>query len=404
MDILIKPPARILRALLWHAWGRWIVLGRTAIKSFFKKYTSYPVIRVGGGTSGKALLCYVLEPHLSNYDNSQRSVHCNQWRTLAIAEIIKSLGFTVDVTDWRNWWSPHAKNYDLVIGLGRAYTSSCKKKAKGCTKIYLGTGAFFDQAIAGEELRIENLYQRKGKKLTRRYRTERDLGPLFSDAIFVIGSDWVVETYKQISQSPIYKLPNSVVTGVSNTTERKDYKVARRHFLWLASFGAVHRGLDLLLEVFSDLPEYHLWICGNVSRESDFVAIYDEELNHTPNIHHVGWVDVTSKKFEELTARCAYHVFPSASDGMPGAVINSMKAGLIPVLTIESGMETRGHSFLIQECSLDGIRRIIQQAADVDPKTLQEEAEAIVSFVENKYTKQSFAESFRGHLLSVLNR
>ena len=36
----------------------------------------------------------------------------------------------------------------------------------------------------------------------------------------------------------------------------------------------VHKGLDLVLEAFVAMPEYHLTVCGKVSSEKDFEDAY----------------------------------------------------------------------------------------------------------------------------------
>ena len=66
----------------------------------------------------------------------------------------------------------------------------------------------------------------------------------------------------------------------------------------------VHKGLDLVLEAFAGMPEYHLTVCGPVASEKDFERGYNQELYHTPNIHTFGWIDVDSPKFINLAAQC----------------------------------------------------------------------------------------------------
>ena len=40
--------------------------------------------------------------------------------------------------------------------------------------------------------------------------------------------------------------------------EGKDFEVCRPHFMWLGSRGFVHKGLDVVLEAFSEMPELAL--------------------------------------------------------------------------------------------------------------------------------------------------
>ena len=71
--------------------------------------------------------------------------------------------------------------------------------------------------------------------------------------------------------------------------EAKDFEACRTRFLWLGSRGMVFKGLDLVLDAFVQMPEYHLTVCGPVAKEKDFEQVYYQELYHTSNIHTYGW-------------------------------------------------------------------------------------------------------------------
>jgi hypothetical protein len=49
----------------------------------------------------------------------------------------------------------------------------------------------------------------------------------------------------------------------------------------------VHKGLDLVLEAFADMPEYHLTVCGPIQKEQDFERAYYRELYQVPNIRRL---------------------------------------------------------------------------------------------------------------------
>ena len=59
----------------------------------------------------------------------------------------------------------------------------------------------------------------------------------------------------------------------------------------------VHKGLNLVLEAFSQLPDYNLIVCGPVEKDKDFENAYFKELYQLPNIKTLGFVALDSKDF-----------------------------------------------------------------------------------------------------------
>ncbi len=352
----------------------------------------------------KALVCYLLRPFLPDYSQEEARQHSNHWRVRQLVELLNEFGFEVDVTDYRNHDAPDGRNYKLVIGLDVGFYSACGQlgKKNDVMKILLGTGAHTEQVARAEKARLSALYRRRGYKLKRRSRTRQDKGPGIADAIFVVGNEWVKNTYRERSTARIFEMPNTIIPGLTSTIANKDFRQARKRFLWLASYAAVHRGLDLLLEVFAKLPEFELYVCGSIKHERDFIDVYRNELNNLPNIHFGGWIDVTSDQFAKLTEKCAYLIYPSASDGMPGSVVNGMAAGLIPVVTLESGMDTGGYGKLIPVCTLEAIRSLVMELGEANPLELKHEAEALVEFARSRFSKKEFVKVLRSNFREVL--
>lgn len=100
--------------------------------------------------------------------------------------------------------------------------------------------------------------------------------------------------------------------------KNKNYKDAKKHFLWFGSSRLIHKGLDLLLEIFKELPDLHLHVCGPINNELKFKDIYYEELYNTKNIHTYGFINIQSKSFKGIINKCAFIIFPSCSEGGGG--------------------------------------------------------------------------------------
>lgn len=342
-------------------------------------------------------MTYIDAPFLPGYDVRDITSHVNHWRTQAIANALGDLGFDVDVTNWESHDPPPASDYDAVIGQGPAFEISCRRRAPGCTKIYLGTTASLEQLIDAEEKRLEQLALRRGVQCRRRcyVRYAKDRGPVLADAVLLVGNAWTASTYTGATRAPIHRLPNVHADGIAQCLDGKDFDGARTHFLWMASYAAVLRGLDLLLELFAELPTHHLWICGHIGYERDLLDAYREELTNRPNIHFVGSVDVTGGRFAELTARCGYVIYPSGSEGTSGSVVNCMAAGLVPLVTLESGVDTGGHGRLIPSYTIEALRDVVLAAGAVDASALREEASAVLAYARSSYSKEVFLAALR---------
>ncbi|MCA9466199.1 MAG: glycosyltransferase family 1 protein, partial [Nitrospira sp.] len=81
---------------------------------------------------------------------------------------------------------------------------------------------------------------------------------------------------------------------------KREWSQCQKKFLWFSSSGLVHKGLDLALEAFSEMPEYQLIVCAPVDREKAFVHTYYRELFDMKNIETIGWVDIEGEKFRQL--------------------------------------------------------------------------------------------------------
>jgi glycosyltransferase involved in cell wall biosynthesis len=132
----------------------------------------------------------------------------------------------------------------------------------------------------------------------------------------------------------------------------------------------VHKGLDLVLEAFVQLPDCHLTVVGPVLNEPEFAAAYRRELFHTPNIRCVGWLDnsgdrVSTRSWNNPSRTC----FCSCSEAGAAAVIETMAAGLIPMVTYEASVDVEDYGVLVKDVvdrntSCREIRAIAQMPGD----------------------------------------
>ena len=87
---------------------------------------------------------------------------------------------------------------------------------------------------------------------------------------------------------------------------------------------------------------------SSVALEKEFLREYERELYRTPNIHAVGWVNIGSQQFLDITQSCVAVVHASCAEGTVGSVITCMHAGLIPIVSYESGVDVHDFGTLLK--------------------------------------------------------
>ena len=190
--------------------------------------------------------------------------------------------------------------------------------------------------------------------------------------------------------------PLSVPTvNVYAWLEDKNYEVCRNYFLWFGSEGLVHKGLDLTLEAFAGMPDHHLYVCGPIQQDKDFEKAYFKELYQTPNIHTMGWVDVSSNDFVEIARNCLALIYPSCSEGQSGAVVTCLQIGLIPLLSYESGVDVEDFGILLKNCSIDEIQLAVQQISGLPAKELKTMSRKAWEFARANYTREKYSKNYR---------
>ena len=113
------------------------------------------------------------------------------------------------------------------------------------------------------------------------------------------------------------------------------------------------------------MPQYRLRVCGPVHGEQDFVSAYHKELFETPNIRTIGWVDIGSREFADITKQCIGLIYPSSCEGGGGTVITCMHAGLIPIVSYESSVDLNGFGVMLMNCSIEEITRSIEMISSL---------------------------------------
>jgi len=349
---------------------------------------------------GNVLISYIIGPFLLKPGQLVSNSHTNQWECLQIAKTFLVLGYSVDIISWNNQKFVPKRNYSFFIDIHNNLERLSPLINQDCVKILHITGAHWLFQNQAEYGRLLALQQRRGITLIPRRIVPSSMGIEHADFATIKGNQFTINTFRY-AQKPTYRIPTSTPV-LHPWQEDKDYEACRNRFLWLGGGGMVHKGLDLVLEAFAEMPEYHLTVCGSVQSEKDFENAFYRELYQTPNIHTIGWIDVSSSKFLEITKNCIGLIYPSCSEGCSGSVVACLHAGLIPIVSYESGVDVNDFGFILKDCSINEIKNSVKTLSSLSTQELELRAKKAWEFARENHTREKFSEAYRHFVTDVL--
>lgn len=333
------------------------------------------------------LLIYITKPFVLKGHDIR---HTNYYEAKAIVNVFEQMGYNVDIVFLSSEKAIDYYKYDVIIGLGDAYDNSFGKCKPQCTRIYYATGAHYLVACNEELARWRDLYKRKtcslGKLRTPMPRKplRREFSIMNSKAIVGVGGPWAAQTYQESGLK--YYDVGAIAFELPLKIERK-YNMAKKNFLFLSGDGFVHKGVDLFVEVFANIPDCNLYIAGTA--DQTFLSIYRSELNLS-NIHYVGFTEIYSNEFKELCQKCAFIVSASCSEGCSTSILTGMASGLIPIVTEREGVRIKDSGVVIPEASITEIEKAVLSLSQKSNSELLTMSNQAIEVVKNQYTYDNF--------------
>ena len=353
---------------------------------------------------GRALLSFFIDPFLLSPAAAVGNSHTHHWDSVVMAATLLDLGFAVDVIHWTNDRFQPEHKYDLLVDprynverLARALGPTCRKL------MHLDTAHWRFHNTA-ELTRLTELRERRGVDLRPRRQMAPSQGIDHADAATLYGNRWTLTTYTDAGAlKPLLPVPMTSPC-VYPPPDGKDFESARQRFLWLGSGGLVHKGLDLVLEAFAGMPDLHLTVCGPIGNERDFTTAYARELRDTPNIEVVGWTDVGGEAFYRIARRSLGVVYASCSEGQNGGVVTCLHAGLIPVVSRESGVDVDpSYGIRLESTRVETIQHAVRSLSARSTGDLRDMAHAAWAFARAHHGREHFAAAYRRAVEQVMS-
>ena len=304
----------------------------------------------------------------------------------AIVRALIDLDYTVDVFPWDTMVNV-GHSYDLFFGhLGRSWMHIARQLPPRCVKVFYAACPPWDTANRGKDARIDYLNRRRGFHV-----------PYFSDSadeeltayaaadgIICLGNKTSLDEFA--SRNPIVRaVPVGTYPDDHFDPETKDFLAGRSRFFFFGAIGNIRRGLDLLLDAFSGIPEAELYI--STILDTEFCSLYARELS-LPNIHYEGYERLLTSNFYQLVDICDWDIYPSSTEGQSGSVLDCMGQGVIPIVTEACHIDVDGCGLLIHP-HVEDIRETIREAMRLDVADIKRMACASVAAARTEHTPEA---------------
>ncbi len=348
----------------------------------------------------KILLCYIvssLKKDLKGTIFHPNISRCNQMITSLI-----NLGYAVDVCDANDiscFPYIQKQDYVAVIGFGALYSMVCRMLDIKYKIIYMTEN---DPECISEKYaeRLEYFHKRhpqillKPKSKRVQFYTSEQF--LLSNKAIIMTNDFNSARIKKIIPDNYVIKCNGLLNSlykfnVSNIAER------RSHFLWFGSTGLIQKGLDILFDVFREMPELTLDVYGANKRELKSVKSIIP-----PNVNIYDRIDVQTTDFLEIVYRHLFIISTSCLEGMQSGVSTCMRHGLIPLLTHECGYDEHNFIFHFNDFRIETVKNRIQEVLSMSDSDLALLSQEAYRYANKEHTLESFTFSFQNIVKSIL--
>jgi glycosyltransferase involved in cell wall biosynthesis len=214
---------------------------------------------------------------------------------------------------------------------------------------------------------------------------------------FIIIALGEIEHYRKQYEKPYSIFP----TGFLNSDfvfKHKNHVDARSHFLWLGSSAVIHKGLDLLIDVFRERDDITLHICGldQLSREL-------LDIPKRSNIIDYGFISINSDTFLNIAGACSYSILPSCSEGMATSVTTSMLHGMVPVVIKDTGFNRLGeYAIFLDDYKVDYLDDMLSRLAKIDPSELEVLSQKVRAFACRNFSPEAYENQLRSILAEII--
>ncbi|MBI1776637.1 MAG: tetratricopeptide repeat protein [Proteobacteria bacterium] len=355
-----------------------------------------------GAPKGTVLVAFHREPVLFDDGWEHFQVTSINWESREICRLFLQMGYAVDVVGFAAAPPGFGVDYAAVFTLAGFLARHNDALPKAARRIVLMTGSSPVFQNHAEQARIANLSRRRPGSYAAKRQVSDPQDHLHSlelaDCGILIGNAVTLATYREALRARL-QLIRVTASRVCCIKEPAEYAPSSREFLWYFGHGAVLKGLDLLLEIFSRQDRWTLNVVGHVAYEPDFDQLFFDELYRNPRIRMLGHLRGDSPALADACRRSFCFIAPSASEGMSNAVATCLQIGLYPILSRSTGIDLpSGCGIYLDSLSEGSIAAAVARAYAMEDGELRRQIAIIQQHALEAYSRPSYTRAMGGIL------
>lgn len=359
----------------------------------------------GSPIRGNALFSYIADSVGWPDGHLELLAHSNFWESREIARILTDLGFAVDAVNWNDEAFQPAKEYDLVLDIDANLQRWAPLLPEKTVRILHLTGSYGPFQNKAELERVAAFEQRTGKlyspKRLVRWLELAERSLRLAHHCSLIGNEATLNTYPEEYREKITLIPVSG-SALSRTRTAEEIASGKREFLWFFESGAVHKGLDLVLEAFGQHPEWVLHVVGSAPCERDFMAAYGRYLS-LPNIRVHGHLKPGQASFAEEMRDVFCFIAPTCSEGTSPAVVTCLQWGLFPIRSRQTGVDVPdGCGVFLDDLTPLAVEQAVQTALEMNNCEIVRQTRACQELALEKYSRKAFSQAYSVFLRNIV--
>lgn len=344
-------------------------------------------------------ISYISDVFYHLNDERYLNTHQNKREAILMVSLLNQLGYSVYVQNYTSTNPvPKLKNVKIIFGHEPKMVEA-SLLYPNAHKIYYATGAYGEHQNNQVIKMTDKINAKYNANIPYRRLTDVDAMKYayeIADKILLIGSRYTIQTFPVKFHHKITTIKQSTQVSsldIKNTDYGKD-------FLFLGSYGNMLKGLPLIFDYFITNTDKVVHVIGSI--EEDYFSLVEDSL--TPNIKIYGYLDLQSPIYLSILKQCNFIVYPSGSEGIPGAVLNPMKYGVIPIVTpwaAFDGIESYG--YLISSWDVKGLSKGIEWAMSLSKEEILKKKKECSDFVKNNFSLEQFSKEFVSYFESLDN-
>lgn len=328
----------------------------------------------------------------SNQINFKNLNHVNILHEFQMLNVFIEQNYIIDLYSCSQYTPQILKkdSYDIIIGFGHNYSDLCVLNPLALKILFVTENApwivkqKFSERLEYYKQRHNNIpYTISRTQFYNQHMFEiSDIGIIMNGYHNYMGmKDYFNKSY-QINV-------NALFNPQINNIPQKSFHNIKKNFVWFGSNGLIHKGLDILIESFAQLPDYTLNIYGAPTKEIKQFTIPKNVKIHSN-------INVYSEQFiNDVIKENTYVISLSCSEGMMSGVATCMVHGLIPITSIETGFDNFPHNIPLKSYKISDVVETLKSITKIDEITLQQLSHKTYMYSKREYSLEYFTHRFK---------